>query len=777
MGRLSRNVSLYIVAGSLLVIVATTVSRNAAFAGALSSIAQIEKWLGIPDETDAKAPVDYGPGPGVKPGVAVAGKELTATHSAAASSTSSSQIPVGGAAANTTGVFGPAVTWPLIPIHAVLLPDGRLMSYGTDGLGNQGSQLIYDIWDPRLGTGTSAHLVLPNRTSTDIFCGAQSVMLSGDVLTSGGDLTVNGARNSANNNTTIFSPAGNTLTANTPMTYARWYGSLVALPNGQLAIFGGRQNVGTLNPVVPSTTPELYDPALRAWTSLTGATSVAAFGANWWYPRSFVAPGGSIFVLTHNGPMFFVSTAGAGSVTQSKVVAPKGDLGLPTVPFAPGKALSVRLNQQVVVVDYRTSTPVVTPTSNIDQVRIWSNGTILADGKVLVTGGSQVDNELTGVDYQAQIWNPITGLWTAGASAAKPRLYHSTAMLLPDATVLTAGGGAPGPVANLNAEIYYPPYLYAAGGTPAVRPVIAATASHALNPGATVAITVGPTDVISRLTFVRTGSATHSSDVDQRFIDLPFTQEGQNVTAVLPTDTTTLVPGFYMLFAFNDAGMPSVASIINIAANGTVTVSYAVSPTSVAFGTVQTGTASGARSVTVTNSGSAALPIIGITFSGASASRFSQTNTCGASLPVGSTCTINVVFTPISSGYVWATLNVSGSGVTHTAMVNGTGIVPFTVSPATLAFGNVPVNTASAARSVTATNTGSAALPITSITFSGASAGRFSQTNTCGASLPVGSACAINVTLTPISAGYVWATLFIDTPGLTHSATVAGTGF
>ena len=102
------------------------------------------------------------------------------------------------------------------------------------------------------------------------------------------------------------------------MTYARWYGSLVALPNGQLAIFGGRQNVGTLSPCTVYNA-ELYDPALGAWTPLTGATSSAAFGDNWWYPRSFVAPGGNVFVLTITVYMYFVSTAGAGSITQSKV--------------------------------------------------------------------------------------------------------------------------------------------------------------------------------------------------------------------------------------------------------------------------------------------------------------------------------------------------------------------------------------------------------------------------------------------------------------------------
>ncbi len=182
----------------------------------------------------------------------------------------------------------------------------------------------------------------------------------------------------------------------------------------------------------------------------------------------------------------------------------------------------------------------------------------------MVTGGSQIANQLTGVAFQAEIWDPRTGVWTAGATATKARLYHSNSMLLPDATVLTGGGGAYGPVMNLNSEIYYPPYLYAANGTPAVRPVISATTSKVLNPGDTIIITVRPTDTISRLTFVRTGSGSHSNNSDQRFIDLAFNQVGQIVIAELSTDTTTLVPGFYMLFAFNNAGVPSVARIFKV---------------------------------------------------------------------------------------------------------------------------------------------------------------------------------------------------------------------
>lgn len=754
------------VTGSLLILVAAMAAGMGAYAVQSLNLREVADILGIPDETDHQAPIDYGAGPG-KPKASVTTQ---------VSRTSASTIPTGGTSASTMGVFGAPVTWPIIPIHVILLPDNRLMSYGTDESGNQGAQLFYDVWDPSQGTDSSSHTVLPNSTSTDIFCGTQSLMLSGEVLTSGGDLTVNGARNSANNQTTIFSPSANTLTSNTAMSFARWYSTLVGLPNGQLAVFGGRQNVGALTPVIPSTTPEMYDPSLRTWTSLTGATSSAAFGANWWYPRAFVAPGGNIFVLMNtNGKMFYLSTAGSGSIRQSSVTVPAtGNIKLPTVSFAPGKVLSVRLNQLVYVVDYTTPIPVVTQTDSIDAVRYWANGTVLADGRVLVTGGSAQDNLLVGVDYQAEIWDPNTGHWTAGASATKPRLYHSNSVLLSDGTVLTGGGGAPGPLINLNAEIYYPPYLYAADGTPAARPTLSSTNLSVYDPGATLVATVGATDVISRLTLIRAGSSTHSLNADARFIQLSFTQSGQTLTATLPSDTSVLVPGYYMLFALNTAGVPSVARIFPITANAPAT-NFSLSPTSVAFGTVQVGSSSTPQTVTLTNSGGT-LPAPSITFSGAGASRFSQTNTCGNSIPSGSTCTMSVVFRPTTAGAAKATLNVTASVVTQTAALSGTGSEPFTVSPTSVSFGSVTVGTSSAARPLTVTNTGSAALPITSITLTGSAPSQFSQTNNCGTSVPVGSSCTINVTFTPASKGLISAKVNVASPGASHSSNVSGTG-
>jgi Domain of unknown function (DUF1929) len=209
---------------------------------------------------------------------------------------------------------------------------------------------------------------------------------------------------------------------------------------------------------------------------------------------------------------------------------------------------------------------VITPTADISQRRYWSNATVLPNGKVLLTGGSAVANQLTGVAYAAEIWDPATGQWTLGANAAKARLYHSTALLLPDGSVLTAGGGAPGPVNNLNAEIYYPPYLYDVSGQPAVRPaLVTVPGSVQLSLNQQFAVTVGSAAPISRVTLVRTGATTHSFDSDQRFLELGFTQAGQTLTITLPTiNPNVAVPGYYMLFVFDQAGVPSVAKIIRV---------------------------------------------------------------------------------------------------------------------------------------------------------------------------------------------------------------------
>lgn len=528
--------------------------------GAGTAVAQTTDPMAVakgPNEKDRWAPVDYGFGPGVKP-------RSNARQAQVAALPASMQVPQGGPLAGTQGVFGAAITWPMIPIHMVLLPDGRVLNYGTDLSGNQGSTLYYDVWDPSLGSDSNSHMVLPNTTATDIFCSAQTYLWqSNTVLITGGDLTINGQRNYSTNATTLFTPANNTVANLAPMQTARWYPTTVSLPSGEVLVLAGRSGA---SPTVAALTPEIFNPS-TGWRTLTGATSTPAFNGNWHYPRAFLSPSGLVYILHVNGWIFSLSTSGTGAIgnngSKYKVSLPTGDFTLPSVMYAPGKILSIRTGSLAYVVDINGSQPVLTQTANIDQDRFHSSATVMADGRVMISGGSTTANQLVNVAYQSTIWDPKTGKWSPGATATKPRLYHSNALLMPDGSILTGGGGAPGPVRNLNAEIYYPSYLYLndGSGQPAPRPSLASTPA-AVPVGGTLSGTVGDTDQISRITFVREGSATHSFNPDQRFFDLPFTQTGNQIVATLPANSNVLVPGNYMMFAFNSVGTPSLAQVV-----------------------------------------------------------------------------------------------------------------------------------------------------------------------------------------------------------------------
>jgi YVTN family beta-propeller protein len=187
---------------------------------------------------------------------------------------------------------------------------------------------------------------------------------------------------------------------------------------------------------------------------------------------------------------------------------------------------------------------------------------------VLATGGSPVWNDATNAELRSEIWDPATGQWTLGASGALPRLYHSVGLLLPDASVMVGAGGAPGPYNNTNTEIYYPPYLFAAGGQRAARPAIT-DAPMQVEVGRNFSLSVSSASAIARVTFIKTGSVTHGWNMEQRFQDLTFKASGNQLTVQAPARAGDAPPGYYMVFVIDAAGVPSVARIVSmgIAAN------------------------------------------------------------------------------------------------------------------------------------------------------------------------------------------------------------------
>jgi hypothetical protein len=460
--------------------------------------------------------------------------------------------------------------WPLIPIHAALLGDGRLLTYGTDGNGTQTGYFIYDVWDPQAGLGHDAHLTLPNNTHTDIFCSAQIVLpQSGNVLVAGGDnWTGTATTNTGNNNSNIFSPSDNNLTpSGNTMNRPRWYASPITLPDGRTYIQGG---------IGGEDHPELRD-SEGNFDLLTGVDTSWLLPV---YPRNWVAPNGRVFGYADR-TMYYVDP-NASSITSAGLMPSDGPSGWNStdVMYAPGKILrcgggSTTLPEKqgpqaqgknaAAVIDINGATPSYKKRPSMPKFLIWANATVLADGNVVVTGGSTVDNELTGMNTSALLWKADTGSWTRGAesTAGIARLYHSVALLLPDGSVLSGGGGAPGPQTNLNIEIYYPPYLFTNSDAFAPRPMITSSPDR-ITYGQPFAVGVNSAAGIQRMTFIKTASVTHSFNFEQRFMELTFTPNAGGLSVQAPLSAALAPPGNYLLFVIDRQGVPSVAKIVPI---------------------------------------------------------------------------------------------------------------------------------------------------------------------------------------------------------------------
>ncbi|HJT57984.1 MAG TPA: choice-of-anchor D domain-containing protein [Ktedonobacteraceae bacterium] len=227
----------------------------------------------------------------------------------------------------------------------------------------------------------------------------------------------------------------------------------------------------------------------------------------------------------------------------------------------------------------------------------------------------------------------------------------------------------------------------------------------------------------------------------------------------------------------------TTANILNNFINGPAP-GIGLSPNSVNFGAQVVNTTSQPRAVTLTNTGTASLNISSINISGANAGDFAQTNNCPSSLAASATCTINVTFTPSSTGNRSANLNVadnaqgSPQGVALSGLGQNAPAPIVSLNPGSLSFGNQNVNTSSSPQVVTLTNTGTAALNISSIALSGTSAADFSQTNNCPNSLAVNANCTVNVTFAPATTGSKSASLtFTDNAGDSpESVPLTGTG-
>jgi sugar lactone lactonase YvrE len=203
----------------------------------------------------------------------------------------------------------------------------------------------------------------------------------------------------------------------------------------------------------------------------------------------------------------------------------------------------------------------------------------------------------------------------------------------------------------------------------------------------------------------------------------------------------------------------TVGSPLTVALSGTGLAGQAItlSTTSLAFGSVATGTSTGSQTITIENAGTQTTSITSISLSGTNPGDFAIiSNNCPQTLTVGSGCSIGLIFSPIAAGAFAASLIISDSvtGSPQTIALSGTGIA--TASPVlgalTLQFGseNQPV----LPQLLTLTNTGTEALDINGLSISGTNAAEFSlSAYTCAAALAPSASCSVTVTFAPSQSG------------------------
>jgi hypothetical protein len=289
---------------------------------------------------------------------------------------------------------------------------------------------------------------------------------------------------------------------------------------------------------------------------------------------------------------------------------------------------------------------------------------------------------------------------------------------------------------------------------------------------------VNTTSAVQTVTVTNSGTAT--LNLGSITATGPFAQTNTCNSPVASGGICTISVTFTPTTAGSAVGS---VTLVDNAANSPQTISLTgtgitapvanLSPASVTFATSQAvGTTSAPQTVTLTNTGSATLIIVGITAS----ANFAATNDCGASIPVGGNCSISVTFTPTAVGNLYGTLTVTDNnngalGSTQTVALAGTGLAApaVTLSASSLTFGAQAAGTTSVAQTLNLTNSGTAALTITSIVITG----DFSQMNTCPQSLAAGAACTISVSFAPTVAGTRTGTLTITDNGPTSPQVVS----
>ena len=457
-------------------------------------------------------------------------------------------------------------TMPINPIHVSLLNNGQVLVVAGSGNNPPNKNLQAAIWNPQTGT-TSTQTV-----SWDMFCNGAVVLPDGRVFINGGTQQYNPFFGLPR--TSVFDPVDNTFIDLPPTLHGRWYPTVITLGDGRVMTFSGLNETGSTNSTV-----EIFASTSGTWSPQYPANFTPPL-----YPRLHLLPSGKVFYSgsTPRSRYFFPSSHSWSSVIATTNYGGTRTYGssvlLPLTPANNYKPVVMLLGggnpatATTETIDLSATTPVWQWGPPMSQPRIEMNAVILPNGKVLAIGGSAQDENASTASYNADLYDPVTNTFSSAGSNAFPRLYHSVALLLPDATIWLAGSNPKRGTYEPHMEIYQPSYLFNPDGSVAVRPAIT-NAPTTVGWGGNFTVQTPDAATISSVVLVKAGSTTHAFDMDQRLVGLSYVvADSGNLKVTGPPNSNIAPPGYYLLFLLNSAGVPSVASFVQVTAGPDFTI-------------------------------------------------------------------------------------------------------------------------------------------------------------------------------------------------------------
>jgi hypothetical protein len=488
----------------------------------------------------------------------------------------------------------------VVAVHAALLPTGKVLFFAGSGssqhrfdspdFGNMAKGIYTSVvWDPQATVPknfTHPQTIFDaHGRAFDFFCGGDTLLPDGRLISAGGTIGYNPYRGRAD--ATVFDPQTGKWSFIASMAHGRWYPSLVALGDGRVLAATGFTEVFSFQ---HNQSIEIYDPANNHWDIHHFPPGFPNLPL---YAHIFQLADGRLFFngghmddalllepcvidLKHaplqTTPIFGINARDMRNQSASVFLPPAQDQRIMLIGGGPeGKPNKSYAVDNVDIVDFKAAQPHFAAATPLSFPRLHLNTVLLPDRTVFVTGGSLRQEDVPLAQLQSEIYDPAKDQWTLTASCTVPRLYHSTALLLPDGRVVTAGSN-PDATQNvvwdkdqvneeMRLEVYSPPYLFKGA-----RPII----GNVLEQWAYSAVIDIPSPTAGRLKWahlMRPCVTTHSFDSSQRLVDLPInSQVGGMVKVTVPANPNIAPPGWYMLFIVNNDGVPSIGRWVHLKA-------------------------------------------------------------------------------------------------------------------------------------------------------------------------------------------------------------------